>query len=318
MLVHSRGPAGMARHRALRLGLPFAVFWVPLMAATTVFGLGFMHLIARGTWGVDMNLLLQRVDPPGLPPVPRGPNTMHLWFLWLLLWMSLATALLARFVPVRVWQTPAMLLRKLAGAWWGPLVLAAPLVATDATCPGGLMFPSGAFIPPAAEWIHNGAFYVVGLALYAAREELFAAYVRRWAASAAAGFVTFILSGGLFERGMVLPFLLAYNITAWLWSFALIGLALKWMPSRSAALGYLADSSYWVYLVHFPLTIAFGSLLYLVDAPALVKMPLNIAATTLVCLATYHLLVRFTWVSVLLNGKRHERNAVSAAAYASR
>jgi peptidoglycan/LPS O-acetylase OafA/YrhL len=127
-----------------------------------------------------------------------------------------------------------------------------------------------------------------------------------------------MLSGGLFERGMVLPFLLAYNITAWLWSFALIGLALKWMPSRSAALGYLADSSYWVYLVHFPLTIAFGSLLYLVDAPALVKMPLNIAATTLVCLATYHLLVRFTWVSVLLNGKRHERNAVSAAAYASR
>ena len=75
----------------------------------------------------------------------------------------------------------------------------------------------------------------------------------------------------------------------------------------SPVLGYLSESSYWVYLVHFPLCIAFASLLYVADMPGVVKMLLVIGATTAVCLASYHLVVRFTWVSVLLNGKRHER-----------
>jgi membrane-bound acyltransferase YfiQ involved in biofilm formation len=243
---------------------------------------------------------------------------MHMWFLWLLLWMSLATALLARFVPARVWHAPARLLRAMAGAWWGPLVLALPVVAADITYPRGFLYASGAWLPPAAEWVHNGAFYVLGLAMYAARDELFALYQKRWPAYAAIGFVTFIAAGAFIERRIALPFAFTYSVTAWFWSFALIGVALKWMSSRNPVLAYLSDSSYWVYLVHFPLTIAFGALLYLADLPALVKMPLNIAATTLVCLASYHLLARFTWVSVLLNGKRHERRATTSPAYASR
>ena len=59
-----------------------------------------------------------------------------------------------------------------------------------------------------------------------------------------------------------------------------------------------------------------GAALYLVDLPGIVKMLLNIAATTIVCLATYQWFVRRTWVSVLLNGKRHLPNqpmAVQAA-----
>jgi glucan biosynthesis protein C len=36
-------------------------------------------------------------------------------------------------------------------------------------------------------------------------------------------------------------------------------------------------------------------------------------ATTAVCLASYHLLVRFTAVSSLLNGKRHARQAQVSA-----
>jgi glucans biosynthesis protein C len=50
-------------------------------------------------------------------------------------------------------------------------------------------------------------------------------------------------------------------------------------------------------------------LLYGLALPAGIKMAINISATTLVCLACYQLLVRFTWVNVLLNGKRHSRSA---------
>lgn len=95
-----------------------------------------------------------------------------------------------------------------------------------------------------------------------------------------------------------------YNAAAWLWSFALIGLALRHLNRRSAVLRYLSDSSYWVYLVHMLGTIGFGALLYGAPLPAEVKMLLNIVATTVMGLATYQLFVRNTAVGQLLNGKR--------------
>jgi peptidoglycan/LPS O-acetylase OafA/YrhL len=98
-----------------------------------------------------------------------------------------------------------------------------------------------------------------------------------------------------------------------LWSFALFGLALKWLDRRSALLAYLADSSYWVYLVHLPVTIGFGVLLFGLPMHALLKIAINIAATTLVCLATYHQFVRFTGLGALLNGRRHVRRSVPKA-----
>ena len=43
------------------------------------------------------------------------------------------------------------------------------------------------------------------------------------------------------------------------------------------------------------------------------RLGLNIAATSLLSLASYHLLVRYTAVSSLLNGKRHARQAQVSA-----
>ena len=68
---------------------------------------------------------------------------------------------------------------------------------------------------------------------------------------------------------------------------------------------YLAQSSYWVYVIHMPSTIGFGALLYGAALPALAKMALNIIATTAVSLLSYHFLVRSTPLSSLLNGRRY-------------
>jgi peptidoglycan/LPS O-acetylase OafA/YrhL len=70
-------------------------------------------------------------------------------------------------------------------------------------------------------------------------------------------------------------------------------------------LDYLAQSSYWVYIIHMPVTVGLGACLYSLDWPALVKMPLNIAGTTVFSLLTYHLLVRSTALGELLNGRRY-------------
>jgi hypothetical protein len=300
-LARSRGAGGLARHR-LRLGLPFVVFWPPVFAACVVLSLLFLHRIARGTWGIDPTLM------EGRPTVPRGTSTMHMWFLWLLLWFSLLSAAVLRWLDGPWLHRAAAMLRRLGTAAWGPLLLALPLTLAGVGYPDGLLRPNGAFVPPPAEWLHNGMFFVFGLALFVHQQPLFELYRRRWKAFAFAGLVPFLVVGPILEaHAPAAAIAFTYGLCSWLWSFALIGLALRVLDRHSRWLAYLADSSYWVYLVHMPLTIGFGALLYGMALPAGVKMTINIAATTLVCLVTYRLFVRFSWIGVLLNGKRRVR-----------
>lgn len=312
LLVASRGVRGMLGNRLRRLALPFAVFWPPLFAACVVLALLFVHRMARGTWGLDP-ALMQR------PGVRQGPATMHLWFLWMLLWFSLLTApalRLAQHLPAAVTGAIERLFLRLGGAAWGFAVLSLPLAWAGSRYANGIVAPDGAFLPPLAEWVHNGLFYVFGWHLFRHRDALFAQYARRWPLYALAGLPFFLASGALvalLERGAAptlhLPLGIAfvYNCASWLWSFALIGLFLRHLQRPHALLGYLAESAYWVYLVHMPLTIGFGALLFGTPLPVGAKMALNIAATTAICLASYHLCVRFSGLGLLLNGRRHVR-----------
>lgn len=300
LLADGRGPGGMLKNRALRIALPFALFWPFVWVATGLTGLLFMNLMATGRWG----LLDERLLPPG---VPRGATTMHMWFLWQLLWLSVAASFAMR-LPRAWFQGPAALLHRLGRSAWGFAALTLPLVLAGWPYPHGLLMVGGSFLPPWSEWLHHGLFFVFGLVLHRHRHELFALYQRRRWGYMAAGLATFLASGVLRDtQAPAWAVSFAYNSTAWLWSFGLVGLALRTMSQRHRVLGYLSESAYWVYLLHLPLTVLFGAVLYDVPLHALAKMLLNIGATTAVCLASYELLVRHTWVSVLLNGKRHPR-----------
>lgn len=307
MLLHGRGPRAVAIQRLKRLALPFALFWPFLYVSTGLLVLAFMHRIARGTWGLDWAL-----RPQG-PTIPEGPGTMHLWFLWMLIWFSLGAVLLTAWRPawrMRISARMHALLRRLGLAWWGVVLLAQPLVVAGWGYPNGLLLPSGLFLPPWPEWLHNGLFFVFGLSLYRHQGELFELYRRRWVAYALAGLPFFLATGTLVEHQAAAGWTaFAYNSCAWLWSFALLGAALRFMPAQSRTMAYLADSSYWVYLVHLPMTIGFGAMLYGLPLPALLKMAINIGATTIVCLLTYHFAVRPGWLGALLTGKRHPRRA---------
>ncbi|MFC2686084.1 MAG: acyltransferase, partial [Arachnia propionica] len=72
---------------------------------------------------------------------------------------------------------------------------------------------------------------------------------------------------------------------------------------------YLADASYWMYLVHLPLLVLFEIPLADLGWPILVKLLLTWAVTTAVLLITYELLVRHTWLGAWLNGRRYPRRA---------
>lgn len=75
--------------------------------------------------------------------------------------------------------------------------------------------------------------------------------------------------------------------------------------AQESVLGrYIADAAYWVYLAHFPLTLWLPVVLFDVPLAPTLKFLIVIVVTTLLCVLSYHFLVRSTWLGAWLNGKR--------------
>jgi len=84
------------------------------------------------------------------------------------------------------------------------------------------------------------------------------------------------------------------SLIIWLLVLGVTGLFLRGNDRPIRALRYLADASYWLYLVHFPLMIWTPILLAPLQAPALIKLALVLVITMSLMLPAYELLVRPT------------------------
>jgi glucans biosynthesis protein C len=331
LLVQRYGAAQMLRHRMRRLALPFAVFWPPVFILTGLLATLYVFKAQYGYFGLAAGIV---------PKVPNAPliNTLHLWFLYQLIGFALLTFVALWVADRRAAGGGSGNTRPMAGSAmhvidrglgvlvesrWGFAVLALPLGLIGAQYKVGVLVVSGSFAPPLLEWLHHGAFYAFGYILYQYRERWLALFVQRSTGYAWAGGLLCFLSMGMLDylqrhpdaSGWALRFAAswAYNGATWLWCFALMGLALRYLDRASAGMRYMADSSYWVYIVHMLGTIGFGALLYGAPIPAELKMLLNIAATTAAALLTYHFLVRNTAIGVLLNGRRSSDRPPAAA-----
>ena len=78
----------------------------------------------------------------------------------------------------------------------------------------------------------------------------------------------------------------------------------RYFASKSPFLGFVADSSYWVYLLHLPIVIFLQTLLVPLALPWWLKFMAVLFGTLIPCMATYVVFVRYTPVGWLLHGKR--------------
>ena len=69
-------------------------------------------------------------------------------------------------------------------------------------------------------------------------------------------------------------------------------------------MSWLADASYWMYLVHVPLVMAAQLLVRQWPLPAELKFVVILATVTTLLLASYRWCVRYTPIGSLLNGPR--------------
>jgi glucans biosynthesis protein C len=269
LVFERRGARGFLADRSRRLVIPFVV------ALPLVLGLD----VALRSWAQSRGLMSpQFADGARFLPHPR-----HLWFL-----VYLFTLCVLAWAAPR-WELPARALKTVLRF---PLLLA--LLLTALTCAGLWLHPDNrpdlAMWPLPFELLHFGLFYAVGWWLWPAREVL--EPLRRQAPFLLAGGIAlgmFIFRGPLqWElQGKVLA-----GAVAWLMTLGAFGLAFRVEAKERGWLRFLVESSYWVYLVHFPVVQALQLVFAQTSAPGLLEYLAAIVLTFGFAVVTF---VVFVW-----------------------
>lgn len=312
MLMARRGAWGFMKNRLARIANPlFGMWWVVFPA-----------IIAVIVWkaAIDNGGSIPTDGPPPPPLTLETFPLTHLWFLWVLLIFNAATLILrplARLID-RDGRIADRLATLMVGPWT-PLIPAVPLALALNAHPQwypmfGVPTPDYGFVPNTAALVAHGAAFLMGW-LLARRLDLLPRLARLWPlfliVGAATGGAAFHLSGGLqpalepvTDPAMKTTLAWVVALATYASAFAFIGLCVTVFKRASAVIRYLSDASYWTYLIHLPLVMAAQVLVLDLAAPWWGKMGVVIASVTAVCLITYELLVRHTFVGKALNGRR--------------
>ena len=319
MLLERRGATAFVKDRSKRVAVPLFLFG-PVVLLVSLVGL-LLGALPHG--GFSLASLMEQAEPQGARTV--GVDIAHLWFLYyLLIFYALALAVRAAVRAVdasgsmRAFcdRVVAFVMRGI----WAPVLIALPIAAylwqqqtwNEWDLPVALL-P----IPSPAALIVYGVPFGLGWLLHR-QLPLLLALQRIWLAYLIAALALTVLClaiVGLTPRwaGPILAgaersvYTAAYVVGQWCWVLGLVGAALRFLSKPHPATRYLADASYWVYLMHFTTISFFIALLQPLDWHWSFKFAILIGGSMLLLLPSYHYLVRFTWIGAILNGRRHPR-----------
>ena len=160
-------------------------------------------------------------------------------------------------------------------------------------------------------WLHHSLFFIAGLGWHSGRTGLPALTRGSLPWMFLAGSVIALL-----VRVRWLPLDLAASLTGWAaWASVASASLFGWLTLYGSlgvcgplaryggrAIKYLSDSSYWVYLTHFPVVGLVQADLFLVSVPSHAKFLLALAIGLAWSLLTYEACVRRTWIGRWLRG----------------
>jgi glucans biosynthesis protein C len=247
MLMFRDGMGGFIRGRARRVLLPFVAALVVLVPVTAAIPL----VVAYD--GFEFG---------------RLPQFMHLWFLYLLLWfyaLIVIATITGRVAPLALHRLLQRVGDRVAHSAWLPVVVAIPCAAALLSLPVWVPWfgiPPAEALPNRAAWVCYGTAVWVGWLLHRRLDALQVLERRRWAYAALAITATVaclaivgvrpnyaVVAGG--TGPAVYAWL--YIVAGWSWSLAIIGFATRVSAAPNPAVRFVADASYWVYLMHLPL-----------------------------------------------------------------
>nr|WP_315485496.1 acyltransferase family protein [uncultured Undibacterium sp.] len=299
LLVQKRGMGGMIKNRFLRIILPLIVFW-PLV----YFSMSW--LIRQAIADVEnLSPLLQMIKPwLANPEAPTAPPTLvHLWFLAYMM----CFCILVWVASVLEWSKHLSWLDALTPmkkACLVPLALIPALFAVPAPFPA-----PESFFPQWWALLFYGTYFLIGFRLFHQARSLdqlrpLAPRLLLISLLAYALFLYLLRTNGMTKPDLflqaILVLLQAY-IGYWMTLVCII-FGQRWLDVHHGFLRYIADASYWVYLVHLPLIFAIQIPLMDVNLHWSVKLSLSLCATLSIAFLTYHLFVRRRLLGKFLNG----------------
>ncbi len=316
MLYEKYGRDELLRRRMKRLLLPFLLFWPTLGTVETLWNKMWLTYRDHGYWGLHQS----HIDS-----FPRYlMDTEHYWFLYylilyvLVIWLLLP--MLNKFpesMKTAYKNLMGFFLKTLLGHICLGLVLALFGWFHDA----GRVSGDLSFLPNLASLSFYFMFVVTGWSLYGLTGYLdtYKKYGGRYLLAALLFFflalVSFSLQGPTdSEQYMMFHALLAgFNgLAIVFFVIGFIGVAQQHFNKPSPKIRYLSDSAYWVYILHLPVITGLAQLLHDWNAIAEIKFLTVLLTSTAVCLLTYDLLVRNSWLGALLNGQRMPRLLVAS------
>lgn len=306
--------ARQIRSRFRRLGVPLFVGMLTVVPLAN-----FFVIEAAALWPRDQKIPAKRELTLGhvfnLTP-------QHLWFIAYLLVISL--------LAIGVWlaihhhrKVGALInrgFRSLMESWWGIPALAslsALILSTKAGwVAGGTM--SDSLIPTPTLLTYFSFFFGFGW-LLSGQDGLQEALKRgAWLRFAAGGLIAILAfalfynhadftgnvgtSGVLAENGQLrILGLFAVGLVCWLMLFGIWGILARYVHRESKVLRYLADASFWIYLVHIPFLVAMQSSLAQTHIEVVLRYALAVAGTLALAIGSYALAqrARLLWASLV-------------------
>lgn len=323
-VLHQRlGTKGLFVNRLKRIGLPMIAAFMFIMPLSII-----PFIWAARQLGIQGPPKMEFPVPVIGPMIPLG----HLWFLYMLLVIYLivlsARAALVLLDDKHLIRTN--IIRLIAFCFKHRLMvllLAAPLALVLFSTPWwaqwqGVPLPIVGLIPNFPAVLAFGSAFLMGWLIH--KDQSFLSLLAKdWLLYVigmviAAGVALFI--AGIKPSFYVMPldtteraiYAIAYTFAEWCGAFAAIGIAVRFIKTPNAKWRYLADASYWMYIIHLPILWWLQAWMMQWPLNWSIKLLISLSVTTLLLLFTYHHFVRFTFLGKFLNGRKYPRTQSAA------
>lgn len=302
MLFFERSPKKMFKNRIDRILYPFIVF-ILILAPT----IKFADIYTNATFDGDSNPFMAALEPFSMLINWLPESTSHLWFLYYLFMITVASYVLGLLFN----QFESFTKKTTLVFNW---IIERPLLKVlffSALTIILLFFMGSDWVATSTDWtpdfntfIFYFFFYAIGWVLFKSKDKLDTFKKYDWAFLILAIILftaRFLLASSLDELQVTI--LNAVNV--WLFIFSITGLFIRYGSQHSHLMRYNSDSSYWIYLLHLTFTILLPAFIVDWEIPAFAKFMIVLLVTSLICLVTYHYLVRSTFIGEFLNGRKY-------------
>jgi peptidoglycan/LPS O-acetylase OafA/YrhL len=301
LLLARYGMRRAAWNRFMRIVVPFVVGWI-VVWPLVIFLAGVAYVgLERTLAAFASGYVLQYAGP------------MHLWFLEYLIVLYVLAVIVVVLVPLaltpgaRRWLLQAF--RWIVQSLWAPLILAVPSFAAQLLMPNPWIEDPPGFIPVFRIVAVYAIPFAFGWLLFLQKDLLDVLIRRAWlyAALAVVASVAYRYSYFLpIDRAIKFYLIRAvHSLDMWLLILGVAGLFLRYLADHNAYRRYLCDSSYFLYIAHFPVILAFQLALKDVGLPPLAKAIVALVGTIAILMPVYRYAVRPTFIGAVLNGRRY-------------